>query len=116
MSLIVYGPSRMGKTEWARSLGHHAYFGGMFSLDEYDGTQTYAVFDDVGFKYCPSYKSWLGQQLEFYCTDKYRQKKLVKWGKPVIWVTNEEVPMSPDIDTDWLDKNCYCVRVDSPLF
>lgn len=115
-SLIIYGSSRMGKTEWARSLGNHAYFGGMFSLDEYSGDQKYAVFDDVSFKYCPHYKSWLGQQLEFYCTDKYKKKKLVKWGKPVIWCTNENPMYSQDVDLGWLEANCIVVQIESPLF
>lgn len=115
-SLIIYGSSRMGKTEWARSLGPHAYFGGMFSLDEVTGHEKYAVFDDVSFKYCPHYKSWLGQQLEFYCTDKYKKKKLVKWGKPVIWCTNENPIYSQDVDMGWVEANCILVSVESQLF
>ena len=38
----------MGKPVWARSLGRHAYFGGLFSMDEdIDGAE-YAIFDDFG--------------------------------------------------------------------
>ena len=33
-SLVIFGGTRLGKTLWARSLGNHAYFGGLFSLDE----------------------------------------------------------------------------------
>ena len=34
---------------WARSLGSHAYFGGLFSLEEWeiDENVDYAVFDDI---------------------------------------------------------------------
>ena len=65
----------MGKTIWARSLGNHAYFGGLFSLDEnLDGVE-YAIFDDFGgIKFLPSYKFWLGHQKQFYVTDKYKGK------------------------------------------
>ena len=52
---------------WARSLGSHAYFGGLFSLEEWeiDENVDYAVFDDIqgGFKFFPAYKSWLGNKL-----------------------------------------------------
>ena len=48
----------MGKTVWARSLGRHAYFGGLFSMDEdIDGAE-YAIFDDFGgIKFLPSTNS-----------------------------------------------------------
>ena len=32
---------------WARSLGRHAYFGGLFCLDEPTEDVDYAVFDDM---------------------------------------------------------------------
>ena len=58
-----------------------------------------------GFKFFPAYKSWLGQQTEFYCTDRYRKKKHIQWGKPCIWLMNED-PRSQEVDLDWLEKNC----------
>lgn len=63
------------------------------------------MFDDIqgGFKYFPAYKSWLGQQAEFYCTDKFRKKKYIKWGRPCIWIMNED-PYTQEVDIDWLEK------------
>ena len=73
----------MGKTIWARSLGKHAYFGGLFSMDEDIDGASFAVFDDFGgIKFLPSYKFWLGHQSQFYVTDKYKGKKLVHWARP----------------------------------
>lgn len=119
VSLLLWGESRTGKTLWARSLGNHAYFGGLFSLEEfeYDENVDYAVFDDIqgGFKYFPGYKSWLGQQTEFYSTDRYRKKKHIKWGKPCIWIMNEN-PYEQDVDIDWLEKNCIIQKIEHKLY
>ena len=46
-SLVLWGPTRMGKTLLARCFGKHSYFGGLFNLDQYDKTAEYAVFDDL---------------------------------------------------------------------
>ena len=82
MSLCLYGETRLGKTLWARSLGSHAYFGGLFCLDESVTDVDYAVFDDMqgGLEFFHGYKFWLGCQSQFYATDKYKGKKLIDWG------------------------------------
>lgn len=118
---MLWGPTRMGKTLWARSLGNHAYFGGLFSLDEPITEETqYAIFDDFGgLKFLPTFKFWLGHQKEFYVTDKYKGKKKVYWGKPSIWLSNEN-PLDEfglkDTDIEWLRGNCDIIYVDEPLF
>ncbi len=104
---------------WARSLGHHAYFGGLFNLDEYNDFPDckYALFDDIngGFKFLPSYKQWLGQQQEFHATDRYRKKQRIQWGRPTIWLSNNS-PYGEDIDHDWLEANCIIVHLEDSLF
>lgn len=117
-SLVLYGPTRTGKTEWARSLGKHAYFGGLFSLEEDISSANYAIFDDIagGLSFFPQYKSWLGSQLQFYTTDKYKKKKLVNWGRCCIWIANEDPRMDPKADLEWLEGNCVFVNVSTPLF
>lgn len=105
---------------WARSLGTHAYFGGLFSLEEYENDPhvKYAVFDDIqgGLEYFPAYKSWLGQQQEFYCTDRYRKKKHIQWARPCIWISNDDPFSNAKVDTNWLEANCISVYVADPLF
>ncbi len=116
-SLVLWGPSRLGKTLWARSHGPHAYFGGLFSLDEpIDGVH-YAVFDDIngGIPFFPQYKWWLGHQQQFYATDKYRHKQLVNWGRPAIWVANNDPRGETGADYDWLNANCQFVYIDEPI-
>lgn len=108
----------MGKTVWARSHGPHAYFGGLFSLDELSKECRYAVFDDIagGIEYFPQYKSWLGGQKQFYSTDKYRKKQLVSWGKPTIWLSNDNPAESPKADYEWLMGNCIFIHIGDPLY
>lgn len=88
-SLILFGDTRLGKTLWARSLGKHAYFGGLFSLDEPIDEAQYAVFDDMqgGLEFFHAYKFWLGAQKEFWATDKYKGKQFIVWGRPSIYVS-----------------------------
>nr|QCX29367.1 Replication-associated protein [Plant associated genomovirus 2] len=117
-SLILIGDTRLGKTLWARSLGNHAYFGGLFCLDESLEDVDYAVFDDMqgGLEFFHSYKFWLGAQTQFYATDKYKGKKLIHWGRPAIYCCNSSPLADKGADVDWLVGNCDIVHIDSPIF
>ena len=117
-SLVMYGESRTGKTLWARSLGSHAYFGGLFSLDEPVDDVEYAVFDDMqgGLSFFHAYKFWLGCQQEFWATDKYRHKQKIKWGRPCIYIANQNPLADSGADVDWLQVNCTFVCIDHPIF
>ena len=81
-----------------------------------DGVE-YAVFDDIngGIQFFPQYKWWLGHQNQFYATDKYKGKKLINWGKPAIWISNEDPREQLGADIDWLNKNVTFVYIDTPL-
>jgi len=107
----------MGKTLWARSLGNHAYFGGLFSLDEPLDDVKYAVFDDMqgGLEYFHSYKFWLGCQHQFYATDKYKGKKLIQWGKPSIYLSNIDPRADKGADVEWLEANCIFIYLGSSI-
>lgn len=114
ISLILISPSRFGKTEWARSLGPHLYFNGMFDLSRFHDDVSYAVFDDFEWdSFVKFHKCWLGAQKEFTLTDKYRKKQTVSWGKPSIFLCNDDnIPPS----SDWLLANCVFIRLNNPLF
>jgi len=115
------GPSRTGKTSWARSLGKHFYFGGNFNMDQlsYDSDDVkYAVFDDIhSLKFFPMWKFWMGAQETFTVTDKYKGKMTFNWGRPIIWCNNKDPRADPDADADWINANCIVVHVpeDMPL-
>lgn len=102
---------------WARSLGNHAYFGGLFSIDEPIDDVDYAIFDDMqgGLKFFHSYKFWLGCQKQFYVTDKYKGKKLIDWGKPSIYLANQNPLADDGVDYDWLVGNCDIVELRTSL-
>ncbi len=90
-SLFLVGPTRLGKTELARSFGKHFYMGNMFNLDKYNDEADYAVFDDISKLNYLKYKGFLHCQLEFEATDKYRHKKIIPWrGRPSIFCLNVE--------------------------
>jgi hypothetical protein len=119
-SLVLWGPTRTGKTLFARSLGRHIYHATEFNLSVHDDTMDYAIFDDMkdglvtkGF----NYKCWLGGQHQFNCTDKYAHKQVVVWGKPSIYIANQNPFDSKraDIDLDWLRDNTVTVHIDRPI-
>jgi len=83
------------------------------------GDVEYAVFDDIrgGIKFFPSFKEWMGCQAWVTVKCLYREPKLVKWGKPSIWLSNTD-PRDDMLqaDVDWMNANCIFVAVDSPIF
>lgn len=124
MSLVIYGPSKIGKTLWARSLGSHLYFAGLFSGREVMNglaTAEYAVFDDMqgGIKFFHGWKNWLGCQSNFQVKVMYKDPQLIEWGRPSIWVANRDPrdEMRDDVrftqgDIDWLEANCTFICCD----
>lgn len=78
----------------------------------------YAVFDDIqgNFEFFHGYKFWLGAQAEFNVTDKYKGKKMIQWGRPSIWLCNEDPTTLKGLDYDWLMGNAYIVRLDQTIF
>lgn len=122
LSLILIGPSRTGKTEWARSLGRHMYFCNYFNLELWDDQAEYAVFDDMDIdpdvpleKYFRSWKCFFGAQKEFTVTDKYCRKRNVKWGKPIIWISNNELNCNSNT-LNYIRANSVRVNVLNDLY
>lgn len=79
----------------------------------------YAIFDDIrgGIKFFPSFKEWLGSQDYVTVKRLYKEPKLVKWGKPSIWLSNSDPRREmDDTDVHWLNANCTFVEINSPIF
>lgn len=119
-SLILIGPSRSGKTEWARSLGKHMYFNNLLNLDDWDEESDYIILDDFSsdiLKYLPCWKCFFGGQKQFTLTDKYRGKRTVKWGKPMIWLSNEDLFKNLNIEhINFIKRNCTVIVLDNKLY
>ncbi|QCX29511.1 Replication-associated protein [Plant associated genomovirus 21] len=120
-SLVIWGDTKLGKTVWARSLGKHLYFCGLYSYAEAvkAADVDYAVFDDIqgGIKFFPAFKNWLGAQFEFQVKGLYRDPQMIKWGKPSVWVANTDPrhDMNHD-DIKWLEGNCLFVEIHESIF
>jgi len=117
-SLILCGPSRTGKTEWARSLGRHTYWYGQINIDTWLDEMEYLVLDDFNpdiTKFMPLWKGFFGAQRELNLTQKYRGISKKKYGKPCIFLCNQ-IPILSESDQMWLDSNAVTVMIFDPLF
>lgn len=121
LSLILVGPSRLGKTAWARSLeSKHNYFNGLFNLEEFEpGLLT--ILDDFNFEYFHHWKQFLGAQREFTLTDKYKKKLKVVHGAATIVLCNEghqpQRCKSFNIeDIEWINANCITYYLTNKLY
>lgn len=75
----------------------------------------YAVFDDFPWERMkPFAKQWFGAQQSFTVTDKYKSKRTINWGKPIIFLCNPEDHTIPD--SDWYQKNSITFFLDNKLF
>ncbi|ORX77614.1 hypothetical protein BCR32DRAFT_283019 [Anaeromyces robustus] len=114
-SLILVGPS-----EWARHFGRHMYFNTMLNLDDWDEEADYIVLDDFNpdiNKFLPAWKCFFGGQKEFTLTDKYRGKKTVHWGKPMIWLSNEDLFKHLNLEqSEFIKKNCTVICLTNKLY
>lgn len=115
-SLFLIGPSKLGKTEWARSLGRHMYFNGATNFkDDWDDDAEYLIFDDIDWNFIPQKKGFFGCQQEFVINGKYMRSRSIKWGKPVIYCANND-PRIEEQDIDWYKCNSVRVYVNKKFF
>ncbi len=118
-TLILVGPSRLGKTEWARSLGPHVYIQSQYSVDAFSVKFGYIVWDDIPWDRIPNKKAFLGcQRNPFYLSDKYRGKQQITLsGAPSIILTNDYPGFGPiPADMAWYTANTKIIVINDPLF
>ncbi|CBX20815.1 replication initiator protein, partial [Chickpea chlorotic dwarf virus] len=108
-SLYICGPTRTGKTTWARSLGRHNYWNGTIDFTTYDDHATYNIIDDIPFKFVPLWKQLIGCQSDFTVNPKYGKKKKIKGGIPSIILCNPDedwVPSMSSQQKEYFEDNC----------
>jgi len=117
-SLWFVGPSWVGKTSLARSLGLHWYITTVWHLDEVSDSCSYGVIDEVDVSWESSFKKYyktiLGCQKNTSFTDKYRAKKKFNFGMPVVACSNE-LPIFTSAERDWLSINVTFFRFNYPV-
>lgn len=115
--LVIVGPTRLGKTSWARSIGRHVYFNGQLNWDRYYGNVKYCVIDDIPMSFIPKKTQIFGSQLEFETSQKYQKVKTIKWGIPVIYLTNNEqfLKDEPEWFIKWFNENMVTITINKTL-
>jgi len=117
-SIILWGATRLGKTQLARCLGDHWYINADWDVNQVSGDVDYGIIDDIPVSLFRYWKQFLGCQEQFTVTDKFHKKKQLLWGKPVIWICNDN-PVSWGLginDMDWIRGNCDIVHVVNKLY
>nr|ASX95500.1 RepB/C2 protein [Prunus geminivirus A] len=121
-SLVIEGPSRTGKTQWARSLGPHNYWAETVDFSMYDDKALYNVIDDIPFQYLPCKKALLGCQHNYIANEKYRKKQTIKGGIPAIVLCNPDQSYEDAITNwhvsfkPWAEDNIIFVKINSSLY
>lgn len=97
--LIVQGPPRCGKTEWALSFGRPVQMTGSWNMDELLRRDfTHVVLNDIHLKTFRYKREMAGCQSFFTATGKYREERTVKLGVPVIWTCNSDNSPVHDVE------------------
>lgn len=117
-SLVLTGPSRYGKTAWARSLGSHIYWCGSTTIRDVDWAgASYLVCDDVPWEFFSGKKQLLGGQRDFILTEKYIRKTRITFGKPVIYLSNHDVRDDMTFDErTYYNVNVFYFTIVNKLF
>jgi len=87
--LVLVGPTKLGKTAWARSLGHHMFWRLDVNFGEWDETAKYIVIDEIEWKYIPKKKGLLTHMGDITINAKYKKTRNVCNNKPAIVIVNE---------------------------
>lgn len=111
--LIIIGKTKLGKTDWARSLGKHVFFRGTWSLEMMDPDAKYMVFDDIAWEFIPYKKQLLTDMGDCILTDKFLKKIPICVTCPSIVLLNKD-DINPEKDprsSEYWSENAVCVEV-----
>lgn len=124
-ALIVIGPSRIGKTRLFSTLGPFTYICNTWNVDNWEENSPFSVFDDLdpvdelkGHNFA-WFKPFFGGQDVATVTDKYRAKRNIYVGKPLVWLNN--IPLEDSFKSsnalEYIRRNAAIIKLDDrPLF
>ncbi|CCF45546.1 hypothetical protein CH063_14594 [Colletotrichum higginsianum] len=118
ISLILIGPPRCGKTQWALSFGRPAEMSNRFCFDALTEDCTHLVVNDFVVKHFKPWKEFMGGQMRVDATGKYRAEKVVEWGKPAIWTCNKDNDLrkNPAVKEFLASSSVVVVEIDRNLW
>lgn len=115
-SLIIWGKTRVGKTQFTRAIGDHWYMNTDWDVSQVRKDALYGVIDDIPSERFMYWRSFLGCQEHFTVTDKFHRKKQLRWGKPIIWLSNYDPATWKGIDYEWVKGNTVIVEVKENMY
>lgn len=122
--LCLIGPSRIGKTRLMSTIGDFSYICNMWNMDSWETKTAYTIMDDIdpvdndkGLNFA-WFKPFFGGQDVVTVTDKFRPKRDILNGKPLIWLSNyrlDEVFKNSN-DLNYISKNMEIITLTRPLY
>jgi len=119
--LILIGPSRTGKTQFACWLasryGTFSSFDFRWAVEGFRPQHKLAVLNDMA--YFPEYRPILGCQETYFAFGRYGRTLNFNWASvPSIWTCNDDNDLRKwaNVDTKYVNDNAVIVRVEKPLF
>ena len=122
--LVLIGPSRTGKTTLMSLIGEFSYIKNVWNVDNWEGSTAFTIMDDMdagdegkGLSFC-WFKPFFGAQDAVTVTDKFKPKRDIYNGKPLIWINNYDYTETFQSKTaqDYIRKNMEIVYIHEPLF
>ena len=84
----------------------------MFHEDELDEGSDYIIFDNCDPEELDTdYKIWIGGKDEYYGSKRSQGRDRMKWGKPCIWLTNDDLRKCEKWDKAWVDENAFVINL-----
>lgn len=118
--LCLIGPSKLGKTAWARSIVQpHMYWKGLINIDDWDPNAKLIIFDDFDWQYLPQPKIMLTQAGDGTVTDRYRHKTNICVNMPAILLCNDMPELkngTPLRQDDYWSENMTFVTIYNKLY
>lgn len=122
--LVLISPTRYGKTQLLSVFGSFTYICNMWDMDAWEGFASFTIMDDIdpldnekGHTFA-WYKGFFGAQDVVTVTDKFKPKKQLANGKPLVWISNyelEEIFKKPT-DLNYIKNNMTIVHLRRPLW
>ena len=123
--LVLIGPSRIGKTKLMTTIGDFTYLCNMWRMDSWETNTAFTIMDDMdppsdsdkGLNFA-WYKGFFGAQDTLVMTDKYRTKKQLDNGKPLIFINNHNLDhlFKNQDDREYVEKNMEIIYLKNSLF